>query len=161
MQELARSLAHARGELKRLRADMTKFKAQERHRMKVVEDIVNNKQISIAQIEQIKSGDFEPLAKKSKVLQPETDVDRKLKERLQKKLKMRSKIDPETMQKSGFRGCPGALWQRSGWSWGVWGSFLRFLVRCGGDFWRSWGEDGPKMDARWAKLAASCAQDGP
>jgi len=79
MQELARSLAHARGELKRLRADMTKFKAQERHRMKVVEDIVNNKQISIAQIEQIKSGDFEPLAKKSKILPPETDVDRKLK----------------------------------------------------------------------------------
>ena len=41
------------------------------------------------------------------------------------------------------------------------GRFLRFLVRSGGDFWRSWREDVPKMDARWAKLAASCAQDGP
>ena len=43
--------------------------------------------------------------------------------------KMRSKIDPETMQKSGFRGCPGALWRHPGWSWGVWGRFLRFLAR--------------------------------
>lgn len=76
MQDLARSLAQARGEIKRLRGDMKKFKAQEIHRMQVVEDIVKNKQITIAQVEQIKVGNFEPLAKKSKVLKMEIAPER-------------------------------------------------------------------------------------
>ena len=49
-----------------------------------------------------------------------------------------------------------------GWSWGLWRHFLRFLARSGGDFWRSWGEDGPKMDARgrsWQQVAAKIGHD--
>ena len=71
-----------------------------------------------------------------------------------------SEIDSETMKIL----VPGAVLEPSGdhpgWSWGLWGRFLRILARFGGDFWRSWGENGPKMDARWAKSAASCAHDG-
>lgn len=67
MQDLARSIAAARGELKRARADLTKFKSEERYRMNKVEQIINTKQITIEQIDQIKKGNFtpdEPAAKK-------------------------------------------------------------------------------------------------
>ena len=84
-----------------------------------------------------------------------------LKERLQEKMKNEVQNGPPNHENSSPRGCPGALWRPPGWFWGLWGPFLRFLARSGGDFWRSWSEDGPKMDARWAKLAASCGQDGP
>ena len=42
----------------------------------------------------------------------------------------------------------------------VWGRFLRFLARCGVDFWRSSGEDGPKMGARLRQDGPSWALDG-
>ena len=70
---------------------------------------------------------------------------------------MRSEIDPKTMK---FL-IPGAILEPSGdplgglgVSGGASGDFCCDLVEI-------FGEDGPKMDARWAKLAASCAQDGP
>ena len=69
---------------------------------------------------------------------------------------MRCKTDPENMELL----VPGAVLEPSGdplAGVGVSGG----AARLGGDFWRSWGEDGTKMGARWAKLAASCAQDGP
>ena len=59
---------------------------------------------------------------------------------------MRSKIDPRNHESFGPRGCPGALWRPPGWSWGLWGRFLNFLPRFGGDF--------------LAKLGRRCAQDG-
>ena len=48
---------------------------------------------------------------------------------------------------------------------GAFRGFVALLIgspaRYGQDFWRICGEDEQDMDARWAKLAASCAQDGP
>ena len=75
--------------------------------------------------------------------------------------KRRSEIDPETMQKSGFRGCPGALWRHPGWSWGVWGRFLkiwwRFLAKLG----RRWAQDGRKMGQVGSKLRPRWAMMAP
>ena len=72
-------------------------------------------------------------------------------------MKMRSEIDPETMKIQG----PGAVLEPFGDPQGR----LRVSGGASSDFWRDlveiFGEDGPKMDARWAKLAASCGQDGP
>lgn len=65
-------LKQARGELKRLRTDMVKFRAEERHRMKKVENIVSSGQITLVEKKQIENGDFgEPEKKKTKV---EADV---------------------------------------------------------------------------------------
>ena len=62
---------------------------------------------------------------------------------------MKSKIDPEIMKIL----VPGAVLEPSGDPLGRLGALFNDLVEI-------FGEDGPKMDARWAKLAASCAQDG-
>ena len=70
---------------------------------------------------------------------------------------MKSEIDPETMkiQAQGLSLSPLAT------PWVVLGSLGALLEISAAIWWRFFGEDGPKMDARWAKLAASCAQDGP
>ena len=61
-------LKQARGELKRLRTDMVKFRAEERHRMKKVENIVSSGKITLVEKKLIESGDFgEPEKKKTKV----------------------------------------------------------------------------------------------
>ena len=61
-------MAQARGELKRMRTDLNKFKSEERYRMKSVEGIVKTGQITIEQVDQIKSGTFAPPdAKKAKI----------------------------------------------------------------------------------------------
>ena len=61
-------LKQARGELKRLRTDMVKFRAEERHRMKKVESIVSSGKITLVEKKQIENGEFgEPEKKKTKV----------------------------------------------------------------------------------------------
>ena len=83
-----------------------------------------------------------------------------LKERLQEKMKNEVRNGPPNHENSSPRGCPGALWRPPGWSWGLWGHFLRFLAWSGGDFWRRWTQDGRnkgqvgiKLCPRWATIA--------
>jgi len=68
--ELMNELKQARGELKRLRTDMVKFRAEERHRMKKVENIVSTSKITLVEKREIESGVFdEPEKKKVKINQ--------------------------------------------------------------------------------------------
>jgi len=74
MQELARSLQQARGELKRLRTDLIKFKSEERYRMKSVEEVVKSKEITIEQVQNFKNLQFKPpVAKKAKIAEIDSE----------------------------------------------------------------------------------------
>ena len=84
-----------------------------------------------------------------------------LKERLQKNFQNEVQNRPRNHENSGPRGCPGALWRPPGWSWGLWGRFLRFLARFGGDFWRRWSQDGRKMGQVGSKLRPRWAMMAP
>ena len=65
----------------------------------------------------------------------------------------REKID-ENGGLEGRKSRKMVVWQGLGGSWGAsWASCCDFLQIS--------AEVGAKMSARWAKLAASCAQDGP
>jgi len=61
-------LKQARGELKRLRTDLVKFRAEGRHRMKKLENIVETGTITLVEKGQIEKGDFgEPEVKRTKI----------------------------------------------------------------------------------------------
>ena len=65
---LMSELKQARGELKRLRTDLVKFRAEGRHRMKKLENIVETGTITLVEKEQIEKGDFgEPEVKRPKI----------------------------------------------------------------------------------------------
>ena len=67
-EELMNELKQARGELKRLRTDMIKFRAEERHRMKKVETIVNHGNITLVEKRELETGSFgEPEVKRTKI----------------------------------------------------------------------------------------------
>ena len=55
------------------------------------------------------------------------------------------------LRKKGVWGCLEGSWRVLGRLGGLWRDFGRFF----------WGDIGAKKGATWAKLAASCGQDGP
>ena len=72
-------------------------------------------------------------------------------------LKLICKLTPKSAPKPLKFGLQGLSWSPLASPWVVLGRLGALLD----DFVEIFGEDGPKSDARWAKLAASCAQDGP
>ena len=83
---------------------------------------------------------------------------------IEKTSKDQCKIEEKSVKIEGWRGrkskkigvwrCLGGSWRVLGRLGGLWRDFGRL-------FWRHWGEDGRNMGQAGAKLAASCAQDGP
>ena len=70
---------------------------------------------------------------------------------------MKSKLNPETIKIQA----PGAVLEPSGDPLGRLGVSGGVSSRFGGDFWRSWGEDGRKMSEVGARMASSRVLDGP
>ena len=59
------------------------------------------------------------------------------------------------------RVCPGALWRPPGWSWGVWGRFLKIWWRVLAKLGRRWAQDGRKMGQVGSKLRPRWAMMAP
>ena len=83
-----------------------------------------------------------------------------LKETLEKQLIKLVQNRPRNYENSGPRGCPGALWRPSGWSWAL-------LEVSGAIFWRfsakmgpRWTEDGPSRQQVAPKMDHDSPQKG-
>lgn len=71
MQDLSKSIAAARGELKRMKTDLNKLKSEEKFRMKKIEEIVSTRQITIEQVNQLQNGKLEiPEINKKRKINP-------------------------------------------------------------------------------------------